>query len=103
MINVTTTFLPPLEEYQKYLKQIWETNQIANGGKLWSELHVKLKNYLDSPDLILTANGTLPLQIALKVLAENGEVITTPFSYVATTSATVWGNCTPVFVNIHPK
>jgi dTDP-4-amino-4,6-dideoxygalactose transaminase len=102
MINVTKTFLPPLEEYQKYLQQIWESNQIANGGKLWFELQAKLKEYLDSPDLILTANGTLPLQIALKVLAGNGEVITTPFSYVATTAAIVWENCTPVFVDIDP-
>ena len=58
---------------------------------------------MDSSDLILTANGTLPLQIALKVLAGNGEVITTPFSYVATTAAIVWENCTPVFVDIHPE
>ena len=103
MINVTKTFLPPLEEYQKYLEQIWESNQIANGGKLWHELKEKLEKYLDSPNLILTANGTLPLQIALKVLAGNGEVITTPFSYVATTAAIVWENCTPVFVDIHPE
>lgn len=103
MINVTKTFLPPLEEYQKYLEQIWDSNQIANGGKLWQELQVKLKEYLNSPELILTANGTLPLQIALKVLAKNGEVITTPFSYVATTAAIVWENCTPVFVDIHPE
>ena len=90
MINVTKTFLPPLEEYQKYLEQIWDSNQVANGGKLWYELQAKLKDYLDSPDLILTANGTLPLQIALKVLAGNGEVITTPFSYLSTTAAIVW-------------
>ncbi|WP_029036018.1 DegT/DnrJ/EryC1/StrS family aminotransferase [Salinimicrobium xinjiangense] len=103
MINVTKTFLPPLKKYQKYLKQIWESNQIANGGKLWYELQATLKEYLDSPNLILTSNGTLPIQIALKTLAKNGEVITTPFSYVATTAAIVWENCTPVFVDIHPK
>ena len=103
MINVTKTFLPPIKEYQKYLEQIWDSNQIANGGQLWYELQAKLKDYLDSPDLILTANGTLPLQIALKVLAGNGEVITTPFSYVATTAAIVWENCTPVFVDIDPE
>src|SRR5690606_29334888 len=97
MVLVTKTFLPPLEEYQKYLEQIWKSNQIANGGKLWYELRAKLKEYLESPDLILTTNGTLPLQIALKVLAGNGEVITTPFSYVATTAAIVWENCKPVF------
>lgn len=103
MINVTKTFLPPLEEYQNYLEQIWESNQIANGGKFWNELQTRLQEYLDSPELILTTNGTLPIQIALKALANNGEVITTPFSYVATTAAIVWENCTPVFVDIHPE
>ena len=103
MINVTKTFLPPLEEYQKYLEQIWESNQIANGGKLWFQLQAKLMENLGSPNPILTANGTLPLQIALKVLGGNGEVITTPFSYVATTAAILWENCSPVFVDIHPE
>lgn len=103
MINVTKTFLPPLEDYHKYLEQIWASNQVANGGKFWYDLQAKLKGYLDSPDIILTANGTLPIQIALKALAKNGEVITTPFSYVATTAAIVWENCTPVFVDIHPE
>lgn len=103
MLNVTQTFLPPIEEYQEYLAKIWKTNQVANGGKLWFELKEKLERYLNSPELILTANGTLPLQIALKVLAGNGEVITTPFSYVATTASIVWENCTPNFVDIHPE
>ena len=102
VINVTKTFLPPFPEYQRYLEQIWKDNQIANGGKLWTELQVELKKFLKSPDLILTANGTLPLQISLKALAEKGEVITTPFSYVATAAAIVWQNCTPVFVDIDP-
>ncbi len=103
MIPVTKTFLPPIEEYHKYLEQIWKSNQIANGGELWSELQSQLKIYLNSPNIILTANGTLPLQMALKVLAANGEVITTPFSYVATTAAIVWESCTPVFVDVHPN
>jgi dTDP-4-amino-4,6-dideoxygalactose transaminase len=102
MIRVTKTFLPPREQYQKYLEEIWNSNQIANGGKLWFDLQAQLQEYLNSPNLILTANGTLPLQIALKRLAGNGEVITTPFSYVATTSSIVWENCEPVFVDIHP-
>lgn len=103
MITVTKTFFPPIEEYQKYLERIWNSNQIANGGELWKELKDKLQEYLQSNDLILTANGTLPLQIALKNLAKSGEVITTPFSYVASTSAIVWENCIPVFVDIHPE
>ena len=103
MINVTKTFLPPLEDYQKHLLEIWSDNKIANGGKQWAELQKKLKTYLSSPTPIPTANGTIPLQIALKVLSGNGEVITSPFSYVATAAAIVWQQCTPVFVDIHPE
>ncbi len=101
MIPVTKTFLPPIEEYRQKLDQIWESNQISNGGNLYFQLEDQLKRHLKVSNIILTANGTLPLQIALKVLAKNGEVITTPFSYVATTSTIVWENCTPVFVDIH--
>ena len=102
MIPVTKTFLPPQEKYNEFLKQIWESNQIANGGKLHKQLTDALKSFLNVDYIIPTANGTLPLQIALKSLARNGEVITTPFSYVATTSSIIWENCTPVFVDIHP-
>jgi dTDP-4-amino-4,6-dideoxygalactose transaminase len=101
MISVTKTFLPPQEEYFKIIQEIWKSNQIANGGELLFDLQHKLKDKLGSSNLILTSNGTIPLQIALKNLAKNGEVITTPFSYVATTSSIVWENCTPVFVDIH--
>ncbi|MBZ9729094.1 DegT/DnrJ/EryC1/StrS family aminotransferase [Salegentibacter sp. JZCK2] len=102
MISVTKTFLPPKEEYFKIIRQIWGSNQIANGGELLFDLQRKLKDKLGTSDPILTANGTIPLQIALKNLARNGEVITTPFSYVASTSSIVWENCSPVFVDIHP-
>jgi len=103
MIPVTKTFLPPIEEYHKLIQQIWDSNQLTNGGKLLFELQAGIKEYLDVPNVILTANGTLPIQIALKLLANKGEVITTPFSYVASTSTIVWENCTPVFVDIHPE
>jgi dTDP-4-amino-4,6-dideoxygalactose transaminase len=103
MIPVTRTFLPPMEEYQHIIKEIWDSNQVANGGKLLFDLQRQLREYLEVENIVLTANGTLPLQIALKNLAGNGEVITTPFSYVASTSAIVWENCTPVFVDIHPE
>ena len=103
MVNVTKTFLPPLEEYNKYLLDIWNDNTIANGGKRWGELREKLRTYLSSPIPIPTANGTIPLQIALKILAGNGDVITSPFSYVATAAAIVWQQCKPVFVDIHPE
>jgi len=102
MIPVTKTFLPPIEEYYQLIQQIWDSNQLTNGGKLLFELQARIKEYLDVPNVILTANGTLPIQIALKLLANKGEVITTPFSYVASTSTIVWENCTPVFVDIHP-
>ncbi|WP_283641704.1 DegT/DnrJ/EryC1/StrS family aminotransferase, partial [Mesonia mobilis] len=100
MINVTQTFLPPQDEYQTILKKAWDAVWLTNRGQLVKELEIKLQNYLSSAPLLATTNGTLPLQIALKVLAKQGEVITTPFSYVATTSSIVWENSTPVFVDI---
>jgi dTDP-4-amino-4,6-dideoxygalactose transaminase len=103
MIHVTKTFLPPLEEYQDQIQRIWENKWLTNRGELTLELESRLKAHLKISNIILNTNGTLPIQIALKILAKEGEVITTPFSYVATTSAIAWGNCTPVFVDIHPK
>ena len=103
MINVTKTFLPPREDYISIIEQIWNSNQIANGGQLHSNLLQELKKYLNVSNIVLTTNGTLPLQIALNALAKGGEVITTPFSYVATTSTIVWEKCKPVFVDIHPE
>lgn len=103
MTNVTQTFLPPQEEYQAILKKAWDAVWLTNRGQLVKELELKLQNYLSSAPLLATTNGTLPLQIALKVLAKQGEVITTPFSYVATTSSIVWEHCTPVFVDIDPE
>lgn len=102
MINVTKTFLPPQEEYNTILKRAWNTGWITNRGVLVQELEKKLKTYLNVPNVIATTNGTLPLQIAIKALNLTGEIITTPFSYVATTSSIVWEGCTPVFVDIHP-
>lgn len=103
MINVTKTFLPTQEEYNAILKRAWDKVWITNRGELVKELEQKLKDYLDVPNIIATTNGTLPLQIAIKALGLTGEVITTPFSYVATTSSIVWEGCIPVFVDIHPE
>src|SRR5690606_31520110 len=72
-------------------------------GVLVHELEDKLKGYLNVPHIIAMTNGTLPIQIAIKALGLRGEIITTPFSYVATTSSIVWEGCTPVFVDIHPE
>ncbi|WP_040278213.1 DegT/DnrJ/EryC1/StrS family aminotransferase [Psychroserpens damuponensis] len=101
MINVTKTFLPPQEEYQEILKRAWDTGWMTNRGVLVKELEVALQTYLGSFSFIAMTNGTLPLQIAIKALGLTGEIITTPFSYVATTSSIVWEGCTPVFVDIH--
>lgn len=103
MINVTKSFFPPLEAYQFQLQRIWKNQWLTNRGELVRELETKLKQYLKVPHLLATNNGTMPLQIALKLFGNNGEVITTPFSYVATTAAIVWEHCTPVFVDIHPE
>jgi len=103
MINVTKTFLPLEEEYQAELKRAWDTGWMTNRGVLVKELEEKLKAYLQVPNIIATTNGTLPLQIAIKTLQLQGEIITTPFSYVATTSSIVWEGCVPVFVDIHPE
>lgn len=100
MINVTKTFLPPIEEFKEILNRSWEKKWITNRGDLIIELENKLSKYLKASNFFITTNGTLPLQIALKSLEITKEVITTPFSYVATTSAIVWENCTPVFVDI---
>lgn len=103
MIPVTKTFFPPIKEYHGQIERIWENKWLTNRGKLTLELEKKLKKHLGISNIILNTNGTLPIQIALNVLADCGEVITTPFSYVATTSAIVWEKCTPVFVDIHPE
>jgi dTDP-4-amino-4,6-dideoxygalactose transaminase len=100
MINVTKTFLPPIDEYQAFVQRAWNNEWLTNRGELVLELEAKLRQYLGINNIIVTNNGTVPLQIALKLLGGCGEIITTPFSYVATSAAIVWENCTPVFVDI---
>lgn len=100
-INVTKSFLPPFDEYENYIKQIWESGQLTNQGTLVKDFEKQLSIYLDVDNFHFVTNGTIALQIALKALdITEGEVITTPFSYVATTSAILWERCTPVFVDI---
>jgi dTDP-4-amino-4,6-dideoxygalactose transaminase len=102
VIPVTKPFLPPKAEYDKYLEGIWQRNWLTNNGPLVNELELKLKEYLQVPHMLYLSNGTIALQIAIKALGLKGEIITTPFSYVATTSSIVWEGCTPVFVDIDP-
>lgn len=100
MINVTKAFLPPIEEYQKYLEGIWKRAWLTNYGPLVTELQKKLSERLEVDSLSFCTNGTIAIQIALKALEIKGEVITTPFSYVATTNSILWENCKPIFVDI---
>ncbi|MEJ7556728.1 MAG: DegT/DnrJ/EryC1/StrS family aminotransferase [Pedobacter sp.] len=103
MIPVTKPFLPPQEEYCNYLDGIWQRQWLTNMGPLNSDLELRLKDYLKLDHLLFVSNGTIALQIALKALNLKGEIITTPFSFVATTSSIVWEGSIPVFVDIDPK
>lgn len=103
MIPVTKPFLPPQEEYQQYLNGIWHRNWLTNNGPLVNELELKLKEQLGVEHLLFLGNGTIAIQLAIKALNLTGEIITTPFSYVATTSSVVWEGCTPVFADIDPQ
>lgn len=100
MIPVTKPFLPSKEQYALYLDGIWQRNWLTNNGPLVNELELKLKDYLKLDHLLFLNNGTIAIQIALKALGVRGKVITTPFSYVATTSSIVWEGCEPLFVDI---
>ena len=105
IIPVTKSFLPPIEEYMAQVQRAYDNQWLTNRGELVLELEQKLADYLELNEskILCMNNGTIPLQIALKLLGDGGEVITTPFSYIATTAAIVWESCTPVFVDIHPE
>lgn len=100
-IYVTKSFMPPAAEYEQQVRRIYESGALTNHGPLSVELETKLAAYLDVSNFQYVTNGTIALQLALKALdIEDGEIITTPFSYVATTSSILWERCTPVFVDI---
>src|SRR5690606_30628796 len=103
MILVTKPFLPPIEEYKRYIDGIWERQWLTNMGPLSIELEKQLSTYLGTEATLFLTNGTIGLQMAIKGLELNGEIITTPFSFIATTSSIVWEHCKPVFVDIHPE
>jgi len=100
MINVTQPYLPVYSEYEKYLKEIWQRNWLTNNGPCVQQLEKALKEFLGVKHLLFVNNGTIAIQIALKALAPAGEIITTPFSYVATTNSILWEGCRPVFADI---
>lgn len=101
-IYVTSPLLPPLEEFMPYLEQIWRNKQLTNGGPFHQQLEQALADYLGVKHLCLFANGTLALLTALQALRITGEVITTPYSFVATSHALLWNGLKPVFVDIDP-
>lgn len=102
MINVTRSFMPPFEEYEKYIRTIWENRHLTNEGPLLKKLVGELKEYLNLDNVNLLTNGTVALELALKACGiQEGEIITTPFSFVATTTSIIWENCKPVFVDIN--
>lgn len=103
VINVTQPFLPPLEEFVPYLEQIWDRRWLTNSGPFHQELEQALTSYLGVEHLSLVSNGTIALMIALQALRVTGEVITTPYSFVATAHSLLWNNITPVFVDIDPE
>lgn len=100
MIPVTKPFLPPQQIYHSYLDGIWKRQWLTNMGPLASQLEMELKTFLGVKHLLFVTNGTIALQMAIKALDLQGEIITTPFSFVATTSCIVWEGCTPIFVDI---
>lgn len=103
MIFVTRTKLPPIHRYYKYLQQIWANNWVTNNGQLVQELELKLRNYLKVYNLSLVSNATIALQMALKSLdVIDGEIITTPFTFAASTNVILWEKLTPVFADIEP-
>jgi len=101
-INVTQPSLPPLDEFVKSLEKIWESKWVTNQGQFHEQFEKELAEYLGVKHVSLCANGTLALVLALQVLRITGEVITTPYTFVATTHALHWNNITPVFADIDP-
>lgn len=102
-ITVTSPMLPPLEEFMPYLQDIWDRKWLTNNGHYHQELEKALCEYLKVPYISLFTNGTLPLMCALQALRITGEVITTPYSFVATTHSLWWNGIKPVFVDIDPS
>ena len=101
-ITVTQPYLPPLEEFIPYLEKIWQSKWLTNAGPFHRQFEKTLADYLGVEHLALFTNGTLALVTALQALRITGEVITTPYSFVATAHSLLWNNIKPVFVDIDP-
>lgn len=102
MINVTKTYLPDIDKYKAYVDKIFSSGWLTNNGDITRELEKRLAEFLQVKNLVLVSNGTLALQLAYKLLDLKGEVVTTPFTFVATTSSIVWEGLEPVFSDIDP-
>lgn len=102
MINVTKTYLPDKKKYLSYVDKIYASGWVTNNGPFVRELEERLADYLGVKNIVLVANGTVALEIAYRLLGLEGEVITTPFSFVATTSSIMTNGLTPVFADINP-
>lgn len=102
-IYVTQPYLPPLEEFYPYLQKIWDNKILTNGGPFHQQLEKALCEYLGVEHLALFSNGTIALVTALQALRVTGEVITTPYSFVATAHSLLWNGIKPVFVDVHPE
>ena len=103
MINVTKSYLPNIDKYKKYIDEIYENGWLTNQGPLVQRLEKRLAEYLGVKNIVLVSNGTIALEIAYRALDLKGEVITTPFSFVATTSSLVTNNLSPIFADIDGK
>ncbi|MFC0525422.1 DegT/DnrJ/EryC1/StrS family aminotransferase [Pontibacillus salicampi] len=103
MIKVSQPFLPPKEEYNEYISKLWETKWLTNNGDYVTTLETQLRNYLGVPACLFVSNGTVAMQLAINALGISKKVITTPFSFIATTTSILWQKCDPVFVDIKPE
>lgn len=101
-VYVTSPLLPPLEEFLPYLEKIWQNRILTNGGEFHQQLEQDLARYLGVKYVSLFSNGTLALLTAMQTLRIRGEVITTPYSFVATSHSLLWNGLTPVFADIDP-
>ena len=102
-LYITKSLLPPLGVYNSYLKKIWKNGILTNDGPLVREFELKLKKLASARNAVCVSNGTIALQLALRALNITGEVITTPFSFIATTSSILWEGCKPVYADIDPE
>ena len=103
MLNVTKTYLPDIEKYKQYVEEIYANGWVTNNGPLVQRFEKKLAQYLGVKNIVLVSNGTTALEIAYRTLGISGEAITTPFSFVATTSSLVTNGIKPIFADINPK